>query len=106
MTYLHGEVIISKGTIPKDAKKINPTNGRYIIAESEVTGNHHCIEDKVGVELFEKDGVLYIKNSAPVDAFCEISERHTNITLEPDTWTVTPQQEYDYLAQEKRNVAD
>lgn len=105
--YFHGECVIVKAErVPEGAKKINPISGKYIIADSETTGNHHCVEDKVGVELFEKDGVLYLKNDVPVDVFCVIKERHDNETLQPGVWEIEPAQEYDYLTQETRKVAD
>ena len=40
--YFHGECVISKSEIslPESAKKLKATNGQYIIANSETTGNH------------------------------------------------------------------
>lgn len=102
--YNHGELCIFKSnkSVPTGAKKV--TN--YKLADSETTGNHHMLEAKEGVELYEKDGVMYIKNNVPTDVYCVVKERHDNITLDPGVWEVTPAQEYDYLTQEKRNVAD
>lgn len=104
----HGELGIFKSDkdIPKGVRKVNPLGGKYIVADSETTGNHHCVEAKEGVELYEKDGVMYLKNEVEVDVFCVIKERHDNITLEPGVWEIEPAKEYDYLNQEVRNVAD
>lgn len=103
MMFNHGELCIFRGvSVPKDSKKRKD----YKLADSETTGNHHMLEEKEGVELYEKDGVIYVKNDVPVDVYCVVKERHDNITLDPGVWEVTPAQEYDYLTQEKRNVAD
>lgn len=105
--YNHGELcIFSNGTLPEGVKRIKPLGNGYKVADSETTGNHHMIEAKEGVELYEKDGVMYLKNDVPTDVYCVIKERHDNITLEPGVYEITPSQEYDYLTMEKRNVAD
>lgn len=105
--YFHGECVIKKvkSTILTDANRLE-CSGDYIIAPSEVSGNHHMLEVKEGVKLYEKNGVVYVKNEVPTDVYCVVKERHDNITLEPGIYEVTPAQEYDYLTQEKRNVAD
>lgn len=107
-TYFHGEVGIFKTekSIPADAKQVKGDGKKYILANSETTGNHHCLEEKEGVELYEKDGVLWLKNDVPVDVFCVVKERHDTITLEPGVYEIEPQQEWDYLSQMNRNVAD
>ena len=104
----HGELGIfqTNKAIPEGANRVKAKDGRYIVADSETTGNHHCVEEKEGVELYEKDGVLYLKNEVPVDVYCVIKERHDNITLEPGVWEIEPAKEYDYLSREVRNVAD
>lgn len=104
----HGELGIFKteNAIPEGATLVKQNGGKYIVADSETTGNHHCVEAKEGVELYEKDGVMYLKNAVEVDVFCVIKERHDSITLEPGVWEIEPAKEFDYLNQEVRNVAD
>lgn len=103
----HGEVNIFSGSkIPNGAVKIKPTSKGYKVADSETTGNFHMIEDKQGVEMYEKGGVLYLKNDVPTDVFCVHEGRHDTITLEPSVWEIEAAQEYDYLTHEKRAVAD
>lgn len=105
--YSHGEVnIFQSESIPRNAIKIEALNDGYKIADSEVTFNYHMVEDKEGVEMYEKDGVFYLKNEVPVDVFCVVKERHDNITLDPGIWEIEPAKEYDYLTQERKNVAD
>lgn len=107
MTYFHGEVILTRATvIPGNANKVKAKNGSYKLADSETTGNHHLLEAKEGVEVYEKDGVLYLKNEVPVDVYCAIKERHDNITLEPGVWEIDRAREHDYLTGLKRQVAD
>jgi hypothetical protein len=103
----HGEVnFFNQAKIPKDAKLINPTNNQYKVADSETTGNFHMVKDKEGVSMYEKGGVLYMKNDVPTEVFCVVEERHDQITLDPGIWEIEPAQEFDYLTMEKRNVAD
>lgn len=104
--YSHGEVTIFEiDKLPKDLNKITAKD-KYILADSETTGNHHCLEAKEGVEVYEKDGVLFMKNEVPVDVFCVLEARHDTITLEPSIWEIDKAQEYDHLTNEVRNVAD
>ena len=108
-TYLHGECIITKSNhIPNGLKKVKEfKKGCYKIADSETTSNHHLLEAKEGVELFEDtNGVLWLKNDVPCDVYCAIKERHDNITLEPGIWEIDRAKEYDYLTGMKRTVSD
>ena len=105
--YSHGEMNIFKSTdIPDGVKKVRPKKGKYIVADSETTGNHHCVKDAEGVEMYEKDGVLYLRNNVPAEVFCVHEGRHDTITLDPGVWELEAAQEYDYLTKEKRAVAD
>lgn len=105
--FSHGEVnIFETASIPSDAKKMKSNGIGYKIADSETTGNHHMVKAKDGVEMYEKDGVMYLKNTVPVDVYCVLQDRHDTITLEPSIWEFEAAQEYDYLTQEQRNVAD
>lgn len=103
----HGEVnFFNNAQLPNDAQKLTPKNNQYKVADSETTGNFHMVEAKEGVEMYEKDGVFYLKNEVETDVFCVVEERHDRITLDPGVWEIDAAQEYDYLTQEKRNVAD
>ena len=105
---VHGEVNFYKTNtkIPKGAVKIMPKDGRYIVADSETTGNHHCIKDDVDIELFEKDGVLYMNNKKEAELFCVDTTRHDTVPVEAGVWEIQRSKEYDYLTQEVRNVRD
>ena len=103
----HGEVILKEvKEIPKDSKKLKVTQDYFVIGESETIGNDHRVKVLEDTMLFEKDGVLYIKNESPSQVFCPNDGRHDNETLPPSSWKIDISQEYDYLLQEQRNVAD
>lgn len=107
-TWLHGECVIkqSKNDIPLEAKKVEAINGDYIIADSETIGNKHCIKAKEGIEFYEKDEILYMKNIVDAEIFCLNKERHDSITLQPGVYEIEKAKEYDYLKDEVRRIAD
>lgn len=109
-TIFHGEVVINKsiGLPNEQLKKVNLFNKEsYKLADSETTGNHHLLEAKEGVELFEDSkGVLWLKNDVHCNVFCAIKERHDSITLEPGIWEIDRAQEHDYLTGMTRKVSD
>lgn len=102
---LHGEAMIFKSKIPEGAKRIK-VKEYLIIAPSENTGNHHVIDAVEGVEFYEKDGVLYVRNTVEVPVRCLISSRHDNVTLSPCEWEIDGQQEYDPFTARKQRVSD
>ena len=103
----HGEVNLFSGAkIPTGAKRIKPKNGRYIVGDSETIGNFHCVEEKEGIEVYEKDGILFLKNDVEAKVFCPNEQRHDTITLEPGVWEIERANEYDHLKDETRKVAD
>jgi len=104
--FLHGECLIKEAKIPADAVLEEHNELRVIIAESEVTGNHHVIDRKAGVEFLKTEGKRFMRNSVPTQVSCVISERHTAIDIPPGEWEIGAQQEYDYITQMKQNVAD
>jgi len=103
---LHGECILSQSSLPTDAILEEIKDPFVIIANSEVTGNHHVIDMKPGVEVYKSGTKRFIKNSGPTQVRCVIAERHNAIDLAPGVWEVGIQQEFDYFAMAKKNVAD
>lgn len=105
--YLHGEVCVKKITkLPNGLKKINPKDNCYIVADSETTGNHHCIEANEQCKMYENDGVLYLKNDTPVKIFCVDQSRHDTEVLPVGIWEINRANEYDYLSEMTRKVED
>ena len=102
---IHGECGINESAIPNEAKKKNVKRFQ-IIAESEVTGNHHVIDAIDGVEFYEHEGTIFVKNDVPATVRCIVKERHDDVILKPGTWKIDFQKEYDYLSNESRIVRD
>lgn len=106
-TYFHGECVVSKiEKLPSGLKKLEPKNKRYIVADSETSGNHHCIEEIEGAEMYEKDGVLYLKADVPVRLYCVDEKRHDTQVLEPGIYEIDRANEFDYLTGMKQKVQD
>lgn len=106
---LHGECIVTPSSIPNDATPKQPRAGSdfMIVADSEVTGNHHVVDLFEGVQFFETPaGNLFMKNSVPTKIRCVKADRHTEIDIPVGEYAFTYQQEYDYFAEALRNVRD
>lgn len=110
--WLHGECVIKKtiGQIPEGARKILAVDGAYKIADSEATGNHHLLDEIEGIDVYEKDGMFYVRPSKPMTVRCVDQKRHDNIVLEPCTveeiLVISRQVEVDHLSDEVRSVRD
>jgi hypothetical protein len=95
-----GDVLLKQvASIPKTATK---KTGRAILAQGEATGHcHEALGD--GVELYEKDGVLYL--SAPSGAQVTHQEHHS-LELPPGNYTIGIVKEYDHFSEEASQVRD
>ena len=102
---LHGEAILKKiDKLPEGAiQRLH--NGDLIIAASETVGHHHRVfcEEKEA-QIYERDGVLYLKVDSPVNLSCK--GKHDTEVLEPAVYEISAQREWDYLSQMERAVAD
>jgi hypothetical protein len=98
-----GDVIIkSASSIPQGAKIVPARKRGFILAEGEETGHAHVIND-LETEVFEKDGVIFIKTSKSINI---IHEEHKPITIESGIWQVGIVKEYDPFTEEIRQVRD
>lgn len=102
---VHGECLVVPSELPKGCKKLK-CNDYQIVAKSEVSGNHHVVDVKVGVNFYKKDGILYLKNDVPTDIRCLVKERHDSVTIQPGTYKIDFQKEFDYLDNKERIVSD
>lgn len=114
----HGEATFFEiDNIPADAKPLNITDSMLagkglIVANSETSGNHHCVEleregKKLDLQFFEKDGTLYLKNNEPTKVFCSLDrKRHPEDTIRPSAWKINITKEFDLLERARRNVRD
>lgn len=96
----HGDVSLVKiNELPKGLKQVKWHKG-FILEKGE--GQHlHTIEDEC--EIYEKDGVMYLK----VDKTIKINhEEHGIQTIEPGIYRKDLEQEFSYEDFEARNVID
>lgn len=98
----HGDVLLVKvAEIPNDAKKLKIKNG-FIVEKGE--GVHtHILKDVKGIEVYEKDGVLYLKVESPTELDHE--EHHVKV-LEPGIYRKEIENEFDYEDMEARKTRD
>ena len=101
MQIVQGDVFIVAASIPKGAKKIKRSKRGYVLAEGEATGHAHCIVEEI--EMYEKGGVLYLKNDKPVDLR---HEEHASVTIPKGEWQVGRVLEYDPFSEETKQVRD
>lgn len=98
----HGDVNFKRlEELPAGLKKVLRNARGFVLAEGEVTGHAHVIEEKC--EVYEKYGVLYLVNSKPVKVK---HEEHATVTVPPGIWKIGITREYDFLTEEERNVCD
>ena len=104
-TAFHGDVIlIETDNFPTNLKPVsrNPKyDNAYILAEGEVTGHAHRINDEV--ELYEHNGTLYMRNLKDVTI---THEEHKPSVIPAGNWEIRITKEYDFLSEEARKVAD
>lgn len=105
---LHGEAMIFSCSLPKGVKKIETSNKSYhIIADSETTGNHHVVDLVEGTEFYmDEDGHMYMKTEKETQVRCVHADRHNAITIQPGTYGIDYQEEFDHLAQHMQKVRD
>jgi hypothetical protein len=113
---LQGDVIFIRiESLPASAKKITDPNDfkkALVLAEGEVTGHFHKIQnedalnidedDTVGLYTFE-DGKLVIVND---EAISVTHQEHDTVAVPPGMWEVRIAKEYDHFLEEAREVRD
>lgn len=101
MIFQQGDVIIEAvDSIPQGAKL---RKGRCVLAEGEVTGHAHVIEQK-GAKLYEGNtGELFLELSKEATV---THEEHGNVTVAPGKYRVRKVREYSHFDEEAREVRD
>ncbi len=103
----HGEVFpIKVEILPQGLTKVQPVEGYVVVGESETTGNDHRVRIQEGVEFYEKDGILYMKNIVPAEISCVVKERHDSHLLPPGYWEFKKQMEFDPVEEVLREAMD
>lgn len=99
--FQQGDVIIKNTAIPSGSQRVPGTKGGFVLAKGEATGHSHVIKDDI--EMYEKDGVLYIRADKPVIVF---HEEHQPLEIPQGTYEIRIVREYDPFAEEARKVLD
>lgn len=99
-----GDVILKlRIEVPADAKAVKPGARGYVLAEGEHTGHAHTIEAIPSVEMYERNGVMYLRVMEPVPL---VHEEHHTQTIAPGVYEVGRVVEVDPFENEVRVVAD
>ena len=88
MLLRQGDVLLMTASIPAGAAKLP----HRTLAHGEVTGHSHRVEDAADVELFEKDGTLYLRVRGEGAAI--LHQEHGTVTAPPGEYKVWRQREY------------
>lgn len=100
--YQQGDVLLRQvATIPHGGTVVRHARG-WVVAEGEGTGHAHVVIGD-GVEVYEKDGTLYV--SAPNGGTIR-HEEHKPIDLAPGNYEIGIVREYDHFVEEARQVRD
>jgi hypothetical protein len=86
--------------LPADAEKVDPENGRFILAEGEATGHAHAVP-AVAASLYMAQTMMYLQVLEETEV---LHEEHGSIPLGEGLYKVTRQKEY--FPTENRRVAD
>jgi len=104
MLLQQGDVLITKiNKLPKNLVNVKSKRKGYVIAEGEATGHAHVISDIDNCELYEKDGVLFLKTIKPVELK---HEEHKPFNIPIGDFEIGIVKEYDHFEEEARNVMD
>jgi hypothetical protein len=104
---LHGECIVTPiDSVPAEAAQIETKGNYQIVADSEVTGNHHVVDLKPGVSFFKTPDKMFMSTTVPTAIRCVKADRHTEIDIPAGNYEFGFQQEYDYFTEALRNVRD
>ena len=88
--------------LPRSAKKIK-SSGVLVVLKGEGS-NTHEIREADAVEVYEKNGVLYLKTLKPVEI---VHQEHGKTTLEPNKiYRRIIEREWDYESEEARKTQD
>jgi hypothetical protein len=102
--FQQGDVLLQQiPTLPQGAQAKQRSPGRIILAEGEVTGHAHAIEEAEGVQLYTLDQILYLVAEHEVVV---THQEHGPVTLPAGTYQIGIVQEYDYAEREARQVRD
>ena len=103
MYYQQGDVLVKEVAIPNGAKRVSAKNGKYVFAEGEMTGHCHSVVADKRIEMFEKDGRMYVGVKEPANLE---HQEHSTIEIPVGEYEISRVLEYDHFAEEARAVTD
>lgn len=99
-----GDVCLRRiNKIPEGAVKQKSDARGIVLAEGEVTGHFHGIEECEDAELYQLGERMLLSVKAPVEL---THQEHGKITIEPGVWEVEQLREKDWLSGLERKVTD
>lgn len=103
LTNQQGDVLFYKlKELPSYLQLIDREGGKFIFAKGEATGHHHATVDEI--EFYQDDnGRLFIKAE---NQFTVTHQEHKPQTISRGIYEIGIVQEFDYDAQQAKNVID
>jgi hypothetical protein len=91
LMFRQGDVLLLAVDSLPDAAEPEPRGGRIVLAEGEVTGHAHAIEEH-DARAFTHDGQRYLLTRSKAQL---IHEEHAPIEVPPGAWRIVIQREYE-----------
>lgn len=91
LMFRQGDVLLLAVDALPDEAQPEPRAGRIVLAEGEVTGHAHAIEER-DARTFTHDGQRYLLTKSKAQL---IHEEHAPIEVPPGAWRVIIQREYE-----------
>lgn len=101
---VQGDVVLDPVSMVPEGELVEPKERGYVLAEGEVTGHAHVIEEIKSVTMVKtKDGHVYltVKEQVPLK-----HEEHHIVIIEPGQYEVRKQLEFDHFSRVTREVLD
>jgi hypothetical protein len=101
-TAQQGDVVLKRVDVMPTGEYKVISKGKLVLAEGEVTGHYHGIEETDSELIQIGDKILMnLKNTATLT-----HQEHGAITIEKGIWEVGRVNEFDYFSKMQRPVAD
>ncbi len=98
--FQQGDVLFFKiDALPEKVDNVARRERGLVIAEGEVTGHAHVVEDPKKARLYTLEEILYLVVDEEVDC---VHEEHKTVHLTPGVYRIDGVRESDYTAIEER----
>ena len=96
-------LIVKSRSLPKDAKKVAPQNGRYVLVEGEHSGHAHAIYEEGWGDMYQSEKGIFIDVKVPVTVK---HEEHFPQIILPGIYEISRVREIDPFTEEIHTVQD